>query len=122
MQWRRMTLYQTLSGASLVFCALQDTRLCDVADVFADRDRLARGHPAGPALCIARPQASDLLAGAARDLWIFAARQPSALPAGDTLSAVGCRARRAGRNHRARRIDRGGYLGRAWHAGGARRA
>ena len=31
-------------------------------------------------------------------------------------------ARRAGRHHRARRIDRSRYFGRTWHAGGARRA
>ena len=47
MRWQRMTLYQTLSGASLVFCALQDDRLHAVADEFPDRPRLARRHPAG---------------------------------------------------------------------------
>ena len=83
---------------------------------------LRRRHSAGHAICVARPQAGDRGGAAARDLRVFAARKSLALSAGAALSAVGCRARRAGRHHRARRLDRRRSFGRAWHAGGPRRA
>src|SRR5829696_2702103 len=50
LQGRRMTLYQTLSEASLVFCHVQNARLPAVADEFPDRYRIRRRHFDGDAL------------------------------------------------------------------------
>src|ERR1700712_865626 len=101
-----MTLYQTLSEASLVFCILQDDRLHAAADEFPDRPRPYRRDPDGDAFSSAGAQAGGGLAGAAGALRVFAARELSVLSAGIPVSGVGSGAGNARWHHRARRVDR----------------
>src|SRR6266853_963170 len=112
-----MTLYQTFKEASVVFCALQNTRHHAVADEFPDRGRSLRRDPAGYAICILWPQASDCLDRGACNMRVFAARKLAALSPGTAVSAMGCRARRARWYRCPRRIDRPRSFGRPWRRG-----
>src|SRR3954468_9348874 len=103
---QRMTLYQTLRGASLVFCDFKDARHHTAADEFHDRPGPDWRDPVGDAVEASRPQADDRLAGVARDLRLVAAWEAPALSVGDAFPGLGCVERRARRHHRAGRADR----------------
>src|SRR5712671_3783854 len=104
-------------GLYLVFRALQNARADAVAGQFLDRPRRARSDSAGHAICFPGPQAHGGCRAVARNMRIFAAWKLGALSPRVAISAVGCRARRAGRHGRPRRLDRGRSLRRAWRSG-----
>ena len=83
------------SKGSFVFHLSKTRRHHAAADEFFDRARAGRHRSAGNAVCAARPQAAGGFDRSARDLRVFAARLCAALSAGEPLSALGCRARRA---------------------------
>src|SRR5438132_970499 len=118
---QRMTLYQTLRGASLVFCDFQNARHHAAADEFHDRPRTDWRDAAGDAMEASRPQAYDRFIGAACDLRLVAARKAPALSARDAIPGLGCLERRTRRHHRPGWTDRCRPFGGPWHGRPERR-
>src|SRR5262245_15153330 len=78
------------SDAFLVLCTFQDARRAGAADEFPDRPRSARRIIVRDAMGAAWAQTCGHIDRTARNLRIFAARQPPPVSAGEPLSAVEC--------------------------------